>query len=229
MFYLLKKDVLAVLSSLMGWGTIMSFFILMGGYVWVVEGNVLDFGFAELSVFFNLSPWFFLFLVPALSMNSISEEIDRGTFSLVRSLPISLNRILFSKLSAIFIVILITLLPSLLFVYSISQLGLPRFNFDSSLIIGGYCALVLLNLAFVSLGLLASSLTSKQPFAFLLGVSFNFFFWLGGKELGIELTDLSSPYGRMSMGLLNIGDVLFFCGFVLFLSGLIRIRLNRII
>ena len=83
MFTLLRKDVLAFFSSWMGWGTISSFFILMGIYVWVIEGNVLDFGFAELSVFFQLSPWFFMFLVPGLAMSSISEELDRGTFQLL--------------------------------------------------------------------------------------------------------------------------------------------------
>ena len=97
MFALLKKDVLAFFSSWMGWGTISSFFIFMGVYVWVIDGNVLDFGFAELSVFFDLSPWFFLCLVPALSMNSFSEEMDRGSFQMLRSLPLTINQILTAK------------------------------------------------------------------------------------------------------------------------------------
>ena len=174
MFPLLKKDVLAFFSSWMGWGTISSFFVLMGVYVWVIDGNVLDYGFAELTVFFDLSPWFFLFFVPALSMNSFSEEMDRGTFQLLRSLPITSNQILLAKFGALAFIVVCTLLPSILFIKSIALLGLPENNYDSALIIGGFIALFLLALCFVAIGLLASSLSNKQPVAFILGLGMNF-------------------------------------------------------
>lgn len=229
MFSLIRKDVVAFFSSWMGWGTISSFFILMGIYVWVIEGNVLDYGFAELSVFFQLSPWFFMFLVPALAMNSISEELDRGTFQLLRSLPVTVGQILWAKVGSLITLILLILLPSLLFVYTISLLGLPQNNFDSSLIIGGYSALLLLNLCFIGLGVLASSLSKKQPVAFLLGLVFNFIFWQGALELGFDFIDMSSPFHRMSVGVVHSGDVVFFSGFLMILWGIIRIRLSRII
>jgi ABC-2 type transport system permease protein len=146
MYSLVKKDVLSLFSSWLGWGIVSTFFVLMGVYVWVVEGNVLDFGFAELSVFFDLSPLFFLILVPAISMGSISEELEKGTFQMLRSLPLSLNEFLAAKYLSLLVIVLITLLPSLLFVYSIALLGFPKFNFDSSLVLGGYISLVLLNL-----------------------------------------------------------------------------------
>jgi ABC-2 type transport system permease protein len=229
MFTLLKKDVLAFFSSWMGWGTISSFFILMGVYVWVIDGNLLDYGFAELTVFFDLSPWFFLFFVPALSMNSFSEEIDRGTFQLLRSLPISTNQILFAKLGALAFIVLITLFPSVIFIQTISVLGLPTNNYDSSLIIGGFIALFLLNLCFIALGLLASSVSKKQPVAFILGLVLNFIFWKGAQELGLDGLDLSSHYFRMSMGVLSFSDLLFFTGFITLLLGLIRVRLRLLI
>ena len=131
MFALLKKDVLAFFSSWMGWGTISSFFVLMGVYVWIIDGNILDYGFAELTVFFDLSPWFFLFFVPALTMSSFSDEVDRGTFQLLRSLPISMGQILLAKLLALIFIILLTLLPSLLFVQTVAVFGFPKNNFDS--------------------------------------------------------------------------------------------------
>ena len=226
MFTLLKKDVLAFFSSWMGWGTISSFFILMGVYVWVIDGNVLDYGFAELTVFFDLSPWFFLFFVPALSMNSFSEEMDRGTFQLLRSLPISTNQILFAKLGALAFIVLITLLPSVIFIQTISVLGLPENNYDSSLIIGGFIALFLLVSCFVTMGVFASSLSKKQPVAFILGLVLNFIFWKGAQELGINTLDLSSHYFRMSMGVLSFSDLLFFMGFITLLLGAIRLRLR---
>lgn len=229
MFSLIKKDVISLFSSWMGWGTISSFFILMGVYVWVIDGNVLDFGFAELSVFFDLSPWFFLCLVPALSMNSFSEELDRGTFQLLRSLPITIDQILTAKVISLVCIVLITLLPSILFVYSIGTLGLPANNFDSSLILGGYVSLFLLNLCFIALGILASSLTKKQPVAFLVGLVFNFLFWQGAKEIGLEWIDLSFHYNRMSMGLISTGDLVFYGGFLAVVFGITHIRLHKFI
>lgn len=229
MFTLLKKDVLAFFSSWMGWVTISSFFILMGVYVWVIDGNVLDYGYAELTVFFDLSPWFFLFFVPALSMNSFSEEMDRGTFQLLRSLPMSINHILWAKMGALVFTVLTTLLPSVIFIQTIAVLGLPTNNYDSSLILGGFIALFLLNLCFISLGLLASSVSKKQPVAFILGLVLNFIFWKGAQELGLEVLDLSSHYFRMSMGVLSFNDLLYFVGFITVLLGLIRLRLRLLI
>jgi ABC-2 type transport system permease protein len=229
MFALLKKDVLAFFSSWMGWGTISSFFVLMGVYVWVIDGNVLDYGFAELTVFFDLSPWFFLFFVPALSMNSFSEEMDRGTFQLLRSLPITSNQILLAKFGALAFIIVCTLLPSILFIKSIALLGLPENNYDSTLIVGGFIALFLLALCFVAIGLLASSLSNKQPVAFILGLGMNFVYWQGAKEIGLDYLDLSSHYDRMSIGVVGFDDLLFFLGFSLLLLGLIRLRLRFLI
>ena len=229
MFPLLKKDVLAFFSSWMGWGTISSFFILMGVYVWVIDGNVLDYGFAELTVFFDLSPWFFLFFVPALSMNSFSEEMDWGTFQLLRSLPITSNQILLSKFGALAFIIVCTLLPSILFIKSIALLGLPECNYDSSLILGGFIALFLLVLCFVAMGLLASSLSKKQPVAFIVGLGMNFVCWQGAKEVGLDFIDLSSHYDRMSMGVVSFNDLLFFAGFITLLLGVIRLRLKFLI
>jgi ABC-2 type transport system permease protein len=229
MFTLLKKDVLAFFSSWMGWGTISSFFILMGVYVWVIDGNLLDYGFAELTVFFDLSPWFFLFFVPALSMNSFSEEIDRGTFQLLRSLPITSHQILLAKFGALAFIVVCTLLPSILFIQSIASLGLPENNYDSSLIIGGFIALFLLVLCFVAMGLFASSLSKKQPVAFIIGLGMNFVCWQGAKEVGLDFMDLSSHYNRMSMGVLSFSDLLFFVGFIILLLGAIRLRLRFLI
>lgn len=229
MFTLLKKDVLAFFSSWMGWGTISSFFILMGIYVWVIDGNVLDYGFAELTVFFDLSPWFFLFFIPALSMNSFSEELDRGTFQLLRSLPVTTNHILFAKMGALVIIMVITLLPSVIFIHTIAVLGLPNNNYDSALILGGFVALFLLNLCFIFLGLLASSLSKKQPVSFIIGLALNFIFWKGAQELGLDALDLSSHYFRMSMGVLSFSDLLYFVGFITMLLGLIRIRFRFLI
>ena len=90
-------------------------------------------------------------------------------------------------------------------------------------------ALFLLVLCFVAMGLLASSLSKKQPVAFILGLVLNFIFWKGAQELGLDGLDLSSHYFRMSMGVLSFSDLLFFTGFITLLLGLIRVRLRLLI
>jgi ABC-2 type transport system permease protein len=140
-----------------------------------------------------------------------------------------MGQVLSAKLLALISIIVLTLLPSLLFVQTVAVLGFPKSNFDSSLILGGYLALFLLILCFVGFGVLASSLSRKQPVVFILGLVLNFVFWQGAKEVGLEALDLSSHYNRLSMGLLSFSDLIFFLGFFLLLWGSIRFRLRQII
>jgi ABC-2 type transport system permease protein len=134
-----------------------------------------------------------------------------------------------AKYLSLALIILITLLPSALFVQSIASLGFPMNNYDSSLIWGGFAALFLLTLCFVSLDVLASSFTNKQPVAFILGLALNFTMWQGTKELGLEAINLSSHYNRMSMGMVHFGDLLYFFGFIFALLGITRLRLRFLI
>ena len=61
MWAIIQKEFNVFFTSFIGIGLMFSFYLLIGLYTWFFQGNVLDFGFAELSVFFDLSPWFFLF------------------------------------------------------------------------------------------------------------------------------------------------------------------------
>jgi hypothetical protein len=81
----------------------------------------------------------------------------------------------------------------------------------------------------VALDVLASSFTKKQPVAFILGLALNFAMWQGSKELGLEVTNLYSHYDRMSMGVVNFGDLLYFSGFMVAVWGITRWRLRFLI
>ncbi|MHA8052150.1 ABC transporter permease subunit [Aquirufa sp. Wall-65K1] len=236
MWAIVQKEYQSFFSSFIGLGLMLAFYLLTGLYTWVFEGNVLDFGFAELSVFFELAPWFFLFFIPALSMRLFSEEYALKTFDLLRSLPVSDWDILLGKILGTFAVVLTSLLPTLFFVYALSSLGSPEGNYDSTLIVGGYISIILLGLAFICLSALASSLTNKQALAFVLGVAFNFLFWQGPQELAliplfaqvdIDLYSLNFHYRNISKGVLGMSDLAFFIGFDLVVLGLLLLRLKR--
>jgi ABC-2 type transport system permease protein len=234
MWAIVQKEFNSFFSSFIGLGLMISFYLLIGLYSWFFQGNILEYGFAELSVFFDLSPWLFLFFIPAISMRLFSEEFEAKTFQLLRSLPIRLEYMLLGKWLSMALVLLCLLLPTLLFVFSVGQLGSPRFNLDVSVVIGGYLALFQLAISFISLSALASALTAKQALAFVLGVVFNFICWQGPQEmssfLGLDwqFNSLAYYFQTMSRGVLPLGGIAYFLGFNGLVLAIIWLRLIRV-
>jgi ABC-2 type transport system permease protein len=227
MVAIIRKELSSFFSSFLGLGIMTAFYILMGIYLWWLDGNLFDYGFAELRVFFDLSPWFFLFFIPAISMRSFAEEFEMRTFDLLRSLPISMNSIILGKLVGSLLLVLIILIPTGVFTYTISKLGSPTGNYDSSLIIGAYVGLILLCAVFICLSTLASALVSKQSLAFVLGLVFNFACWQGIQEIqALETWSVYTHYQQLSKGVIDGSSVLYFIGICTLLVGLIRLRLD---
>ena len=81
MFSLLKKELSAFFSSITGYIVIFVFLLVCGLVLWVFRGdmNIIDSGFAYMDPLFQIAPWVFLFLVPAITMRMISEEKKTGT------------------------------------------------------------------------------------------------------------------------------------------------------
>jgi ABC-2 type transport system permease protein len=234
MWAIVQKEFNSFFSSFIGLGLMVSFYLLIGLYSWFFQGNILEYGFAELSVFFDLSPWFFLFFIPAISMRLFSEEFEAKTFQLLRSLPIRLEYMLLGKWLSMALVLLCLLLPTLLFVFSVGQLGSPRFNLDVSVVLGGYLALFQLAISFISLSALASALTSKQALAFVLGVVFNFICWQGPQEISSfwgldwQFNSLAYYFQTMSRGVLPLSGIAYFLGFNGLVLAIIWLRLKRV-
>jgi ABC-2 type transport system permease protein len=227
MWAIIQKDFKAFFSSFIGLGVMVAFYVLLSLYVWYLAGNILEFGFAELTVFFDLNPWFFLFFIPALAMRSFAEEFELKTFDLLRSLPISMESITWGKILGLFFVVSTVLLPTVVFVYSISQLGNPAGNYDASLVAGGYLSILFLCFSFISLSVLASSLVDKQALAFVLGVLFNFVCWQVPQELqSLDSFSLFHHYQVISKGVLEVASIGFFVGFNLLVFALIQLRLR---
>jgi len=227
MIAIIRKDLSSFFSSFLGLGIMTSFYILMGIYLWWLDGNLLDYGFAELRVFFDLSPWFFLFFIPAISMRAFAEEFEMRTFDLLRSLPISMNSIVLGKLLSNLLLVSVILIPTGIFTYTISRLGSPAGNYDASLIIGAYVGLILLCAVFICLSTLASALVSKQSLAFVLGLVMNFVCWQGMQEIqALETWSVFSHYQQLSKGVIDGSSILYFVGLCTLLIGLIRLRLD---
>jgi ABC-2 type transport system permease protein len=230
MWPIIQKEFNVFFTSFIGIGLMFSFYLLIGLYTWFFEGNVLDFGFAELSVFFDLSPWFFLFFIPAIGMRQFSEEFELGTFHLLRSLPISIETIILAKIVSQIVLLAIILMPTIVFIYSIGALSSPAFNMDYGIVFSAYISLFLLMVVFVCLSALASSIANKQALAFVLGVFLNFVLWQGPQEIAkifnFDLTfqSLSYHFQNIGRGVLDFSSISFFLGLILMIIGLIHLR-----
>ncbi len=148
-----------------------AFLLAVGLIVWVFpDSNVLDYGYADLGAFFNLTPFVLVFLIPAVTMRSLAEESRTGTLELLLTKPLSDASLVLGKFLANWLLVAIMLLPTLLYYFSVYQLGNPPGNVDSAAVFGSYIGLLLLSGVLTAMGLWASSLNDNQIVAFVIGV-----------------------------------------------------------
>jgi len=229
---ILKKEIQSFFSSATGYLVIGIFLLISGLFLFVFNGNynILDYGFADLSSFFNLAPWIFIFLIPAITMKSFAEEKKMGTMELLLTRPIGKWNLVLGKFFGTFTLSILALIPTLIYVYSIYQLGDPIGNLDVGATLGSYLGLLLLAASYTAIGLFASALTNNQITAFIIAVFlcfFCFFFFEGlanyqlieNSAYGIEYLGISYHYKSMSRGVIDTrGLVYFFSLIVLFIS-----------
>lgn len=221
---LLVKELNQFFSSLTGYIAILVFLVVTALFIFVFPGNlnVFDFGFADLTPFFEFAPLVLLFLIPAITMRSFAEERNTGTLELLVTKPISDWGIVGGKYLASLILLLFSLLPTVLYVYTISRLADPVGAIDTGSIIGSYIGLLLLGSVFLSIGLLASALTSNQIVAFILGLflcfmafyAFDFVSRIaafeGDLDFYIRQIGVNEHYQSISRGVLDTRDLIYF-------------------
>jgi ABC-2 type transport system permease protein len=183
--------------------------------------NTLDMGFASLDTLFYAAPWVFMFLIPAVTMRSFSEEKRTGTIELLFTRPLTDMQIVLAKYSAGLLLVIISIVPTLIYYITVSVLGDPPGNIDTGGMWGSYIGLVFLASGYVSMGIFASSISSNQIISFLLAVFFCFFMYSGFQQLGsFELfgsldetiinLGMQEHYDSLSRGLIDSRDLLYF-------------------
>jgi ABC-2 type transport system permease protein len=123
MWSVCKKELRQFFSSLTGYIAIIVFLLVNGVMLFVFENNILDFGYATLDRFFQLAPWILLLLIPAITMRSFAEEFKTGTFEILQTRPLSRWQIVFGKYFGSLIVVIIALLPTIIYYFSVQQLS----------------------------------------------------------------------------------------------------------
>ena len=239
MFSILKKEINSFFASPIGYLVIAVFLLLNGLFLWLFKGdfNILDNGFADLSSFFLLSPWIFIFLIPAITMRSFSDEKKQGTLELLLTKPISHLQIVLGKYFGALILVGIAILPTVLYVFAIFKLGNPEGNLDIGSIIGSYIGLIFLAAAYIAIGLFASTLSDNQIVAFIIAVFLCFFFYFGfeglanyklfGDTLYIEKLGMDFHFKSIGRGVLDTRDLLYFLSITAFFIVLTKLNINK--
>lgn len=222
-----KKELRQYFSSLTGYIAIIIFLVLTGSILFILPGNILDFGYATLDKFFEISPWILLVLIPAITMRSFSDEFRSGTFEILQTLPVTAWQLVSGKYLAAFIVVLISIIPTLVYPFSVQQLSAAG-GIDTGGTIGSYIGLILLSACFVAIGVCSSSLTNNAVVAFITSaflcvVVYGAFTALsriqafeGGADYYLEMIGIDFHYRSLSRGVIDTRDVVYFISIIAF-------------
>jgi ABC-2 type transport system permease protein len=221
MLAIFRKEINQFFSSPIAYIIMGVFLTAMGLMLWVFpDTSLLENGYADMGIFFNLTPYLLLFLVPAITMRSIADEVRSGTLEWLLSKPVSRWGIVGGKFLASWLLVIITLLPTLLYYVTLYQLGAPVGNIDSAGVFGAYIGLFLLAGVFVAVGLWASSFNDNQVVAFVLGVFCCFLLYVGLSALAgltalsgvgyyLSLLALDEQYRALGRGVIDSRNVVY--------------------
>ncbi|HON53174.1 MAG TPA: gliding motility-associated ABC transporter permease subunit GldF [Bacteroidales bacterium] len=237
---LLRKEIASFFHSFTGYLVIAVFLLITGLFLFVFQGemNILRSGYASVDGLFILAPWIFLFLAPAISMRFFSDEKKSGTIELLLTYPISDISIVLAKFTAGIILLTISLLPTLLYVFTVYALGSPPGNLDGGATIGAYIGLLLIGGMYVAIGTLVSSFTDNQIISFIISAVICFVFFTGFDSLAeiipstinkniITSIGIQQHYNSISRGVIDTRDLIYFVSCIIFFLYLTTLNIRK--
>lgn len=240
MLALLKKEITVFFSSLTGYIAIVVFLTAISLFMWVFPGNfnVLEKGYANLDTLFIIAPWVFMFLIPAVTMRSFSEEWRNGTIELLLTKPLSSWQIILAKFFAGLTIVLFSIIPTFLYYFSVKQLSFAP-GIDEGATWGSYFGLIFLTSGFVAIGIFASAISKNQIVAFISGVFLSFFLFVGFEQIssfaigaGIDSfllkLGINEHYIAMSRGVIDTRDLIYFISLSAFFLLLTKLKLDSL-
>ena len=227
MLPLLKKEFNSFFASPIAYLVIGVFLLVNGLFLWVFKDNfnILNAGFADLNSFFYLAPWLFLFLIPAITMKSFADEFNSGTIEILKTKPLTDWKIVLGKFFAALLLVIIALLPTLTYAYTVYQLGSPIGNLDVGSTIGSYLGLLFLASTYTAVGLFTSTLSNNQIVAFIVSVFITFALFYGfdavGSSLGnsgyaLQQFGINEHFKSISRGVVDTRDLIYFISVTFF-------------
>lgn len=234
------KELRSFFSSIVGYVVVVLFLIASGFFSWIfTDTSILDFGYASMEQFFKIAPWLLLFLIPAITMRSFSDEFKGGTIEWLSTKPLTSGQIILGKFFAAFTLVVIAVLPTLIYVFSIHYLAMEDTALDMGGIAGSYIGLLFLAAAFTGIGIFCSSLTDNQIVSFLIAIFCSFFLYFGfealsrmpsfagGADFYLSLIGVDYHYNSMSRGVIDVRDVIYFLSLVALFISLTHFALSK--
>ncbi len=219
MIHVFRKEFNGFLHSLIAYLVIGIFLTAMGLLIWVFpETSVLDYGYSDLDTLFSMAPYVFIFLIPAITMKSFAEERKLGTLELLLTKPLTDWDIVLGKFFAAFALVVVALLPTLIYYFSIVKLGNPVGNIDTAAVVGSYVGLLFLAAIFCAIGIFTSTLSNNQIVAFLLAAFFSFLMYTGFDSLSsfagsqallVKQFGILYHYESLGKGLIDTRDIIY--------------------
>ena len=223
MYSILKKEFNSFFASPIAYLVIGVFLLVNGLFLWVFKDNfnILNAGFADLNSFFQITPWLFLFLIPAITMRSFADEYSSGTIEILKTKPLTDWNIILGKFFASLLLVSIAILPTLTYFYTVYQLGNPIGNIDIGSTIGSYLGLLFLAATYTAIGLFTSTLSKNQIVAFIISVLITFILFYGFDSMGattytLQQVGINEHFKSISRGVIDTRDVIYFISVTFF-------------
>jgi len=237
---ILKKELNSFFSSPIGYLVIAVYLVFNGLFLWVFEGrfNILHAGFADLNSYFFLAPWIFIFLIPAITMRSFSDEINTGTIEILKTKPITPWQLVVGKYLGAFILVISAITPTLIYVYSIYQLGNPSGNINFGVTFGSFIGLLFLASAYTAIGIFSSTISKNQIVSFIIGVLLSFLLFYGFEAIAttnftgsfdyqIQQFGMHEHFNSIGKGVIDTRDLIYFASITFFFLFITKNRIQN--
>jgi len=210
------REFRAFFDSLIAYILIIVFLGLSGFFTWLFGADVFLTGQASMQPFFAIAYWTMFFFIPALTMKMLAEENNTGTIELLLTKDVSDMQVILGKFLAVMLLVMVALLFSLPYYFTIAWLG----PVDHGAVWCGYLGILLMSAAYAGIGLFASSITKNQIVAFLLSLLIGVFFLIIFGALAsnmpgpigkiLSYLDVSNHYQSIARGVIDSRDILYF-------------------
>ena len=208
---------------------VISVFLLITG--WFFTGQLFLANDSSLRGMLDIIPFIFIFFVPAVTMRLISEERKSGTIELMFTMPISDFEIIVGKFLAGLGLLVVAVLFTLPYAFTLIVLGQP----DIGMLVTGYIGLMLMGAAYVSIGVFASTVTKNQVIAFIVAFAVIFTLWLLRQFLMVmpssvapvlQYLSIDYHFENIARGVIDSRNVIYYVSLVVVMLSLAKVSLE---
>ncbi len=231
MFNIFKREFFGYFNSMIAYIFITVFLVLANFFFFkgFFINNVLT-----MRSFFEITPWIFLFFIPTVTMRLWAEEKRTGTREILFTMPVSEWDIVLGKFFGALVFVAIALFLTINIPVTLLFLGRP----DMGPVIGGYLGLFFIAASYIAIGMFASSITSNQIIAYIIGAAICFLLFVLGQSF-VTITaspfwarffaaiSISSHFDSISRGVLDLVDLGYYAGLTAVFLFLVYVMIKK--